>query len=172
MAAPVPFSRRVVKGLAELGLVFLVLTGVGLWRSREMPTGPAPAFVLPTLEGGQSSLASLEGRPAVLYFWATWCGVCSQQSPVISALAAEHPVLAITSTSGAPADIARYVSERGYRFPVVWDPNEAVVAQWKVRAFPTTVVLDRHGRIRFTEVGYTTGLGLRARLWLAGLMSD
>ena len=44
-----------------------------------------------------------------------------------------------------------------------------ILPQWGVRAVPASFVVDGTGQIRYVEVGYTTGIGLRLRLWLAGL---
>jgi thioredoxin-related protein len=51
---------------------------------------------------------------------------------------------------------------------VINDPDGALAAAWGVRGVPTFFVVDSQGMIRFREVGYTTGLGLRWRLWLVG----
>jgi hypothetical protein len=51
--------------------------------------------------------------------------------------------------------------------PVISDPQGGIANTWGVKGVPTTFILDGEGKIRFVEVGYTTGLGLRARLWLA-----
>jgi alkyl hydroperoxide reductase subunit AhpC len=51
--------------------------------------------------------------------------------------------------------------------PIVLDPDGRLARAWGVRSLPTSFVVDREGEIRTVEVGYTTELGLRARLWLA-----
>lgn len=54
-------------------------------------------------------------------------------------------------------------------FPVVNDPDGSIARAWGVHAVPASFILSPDGQIRFVEVGYTTGIGIRLRLWLAGI---
>ena len=71
--------------------------------------------------------------------------------------------------SGGSAEITRYMQEQKINFPVVNDTDGMPSGTWGVRGVPTSFIITPDGQIRFVEVGYTTGLGLRFRLWLAGL---
>jgi hypothetical protein len=64
--------------------------------------------------------------------------------------------------------VRSYLGERGLDFPVLVDPDGRLAGRYGVRGVPTTLVIGPEGRIRSREVGYTTGLGLRLRLWMAG----
>jgi len=52
-------------------------------------------------------------------------------------------------------------------FPVVNDADNQISARWGVQAVPASFIVDTDGKIRYVEIGYTTGIGLRLRLWLA-----
>jgi thiol-disulfide isomerase/thioredoxin len=102
-------------------------------------------------------------------FWATWCGVCKAEQHNFDAVARGLPVLSVASQSGSADDVAAYVRRQGIAHPVMLDPDGSLARRFGVRSFPTTFVVDAKGEIRYVEVGYTTELGLRARMWLAGL---
>lgn len=78
-------------------------------------------------------------------------------------------MITVASTSGTPEDVSRALQERGLSMPVLNDPEGQLAAKWGVNAYPTTFIVGADGRVRFVEVGYTSSLGLRARLWWAGL---
>jgi thiol-disulfide isomerase/thioredoxin len=166
--APRPPFRRRLRGWAiEAAVVLAIALGAHWWRTRDLPAGPAPALAGTLLDGRSVSLEALRGAPVLVHFWATWCGVCSVEAGTIDALAKDHRVLTVAVDSGAPADVSAHLAARALSFPTLVGAP-ALAREWGVRAFPTTFVLDANGRIRFTEVGWTSSIGLRARLWLAG----
>jgi peroxiredoxin len=78
-------------------------------------------------------------------------------------------VITIAMQSGKPEEVARYLREQAIAFPVLNDADGSVSASWGVHAVPASFIIAPDGQIQFVEVGYTTGVGLRLRLWLAGL---
>jgi thiol-disulfide isomerase/thioredoxin len=103
-----------------------------------------------------------------VHFWATWCPSCRLEHGTIQRLSQEHPVVTVAMQSGDAADVAAYLQERGLSFPVRLDERGEAAARWGVRGVPTTFVVDADGQIRFVTTGFTTDVGLRLRLWLAG----
>lgn len=158
--------RRV---LGEVALVLAVLAAGHFWNTRHVVRGALPAFEGERIDGGRFTSASLAGRPAVVHFWATWCGVCSAEEGNVEALARGGGVVTVASSSGDAEAVRAHMRARGLTFPVVLDPNGALARRFGVGAFPTSVFVDAAGQIRFVEVGYTTTPGLRLRRFLAGL---
>jgi thiol-disulfide isomerase/thioredoxin len=160
-------DNRWFRWASQVLLVLGVYLGVRAWQTRGTAGGLAPTLEGTTLDGEAVSLAALRGQPVMVHFWATWCGVCRVEEGNIEAVAADHRVLTVATRSGAPGEVDAYRRERGLSAPVILDPDGRLAAEWGVRSLPTSFVLDSDGRIRHVEVGYTTELGLRARLWLA-----
>lgn len=164
---PAP-RRRWRRAVGEVVLVAAVFFGISAWNSRGAISGPAPAVEGLSLTGQPLSLAALKGEPTLVHFWATWCGVCKAEKGTIEALGKSRRILTIAEDSGTAAQLTAYMQREGLSFPVLIDDGRLARA-YGVTAYPTTFVVGKSGLVRFAEVGYSTELGLRARLWLAGL---
>lgn len=117
---------------------------------------PAPDFHLNSLDGKSYQLSSLQGKSVVVNFWATWCGPCRQEMPLIQKYADRYPatltVLAVNN--GEPAGtVQTFVSELKLGFPILLDPDQQVTDAYRIRAFPTTFFVDTSGAVRFEHVG-------------------
>jgi peroxiredoxin len=150
-----------------MALVALIL-GVRAWQQRDVASGPAPILAGRTLDGKEISLAGSPGRPVLVHFWATWCPICRAEQESIESLARDYPTITVSMQSGDDQSVRRHMQAQGLDFPVINDPDGRLASRWGVSAVPATFVVDARGRIRFVEIGYTTGPGLRFRLWLAG----
>ncbi len=165
-------TRRWPRWLLEVSVVIALLLAVNAWQTRHAPSGSAPAFSATLLDGTPVSLADLGGgRPALLHFWATWCPICGLQQGTIDALANDHPVLTVAMDETPAGEIRAYLDKKAVDYPVIHDRNFSISRLYAVRGVPTSYILDADGRIRFVETGFTTGIGLRMRLWWAGLRS-
>lgn len=161
--------RRILRLAVEVLVVLAIILGIRMWQQQDVASGLAPPLAGVLLDGkGNFSLASKSGQPVLVHFWATWCPVCSAEQGSIEALAKEYPTITVAMQSGSAETVAAHLNKEGLSFPVLNDPDGTIAAQWGARAVPASFVVDGAGRIRFVEVGYTTGIGLRLRLWLAG----
>mgnify|MGYP005862278167 CR=1 FL=1 len=159
--------RRLGWAAWQAGLVVLVLGAVHLLQTRDTVSGQAPAFQARDLQGRPLALTDFAGRPVLVHFWATWCPVCRFEEDSIDALAADRPVVTVAVSSGSDEELMQYREERQLDFPVINDPGGALAARYGVEGVPASFVIGPEGKIRFTSVGYTTGIGLRVRMWLA-----
>jgi len=150
-------------------VVLLLILGVRAWQQSGVASGPAPALTGVLLDGKTVTLAAYAGRPLLVHFWATWCPVCRAEQGSIDALAHDAAVITVAMQSGDREAVVQHLRKEALSFPVLNDPDGVIAAQWGVRAVPASFVVDGAGQIRYVEVGYTTGIGLRLRLWLAGL---
>lgn len=160
-------------GLSLL-LAVLVLVGGHVWQTRHVPSGPAPAFSAPAVSvqpGAELSLAQWQaahpGQPVALNFWAEWCPICKLEQGNVSRVARDWPVLTVAMQSGNTAAVGRELGRRGLDWATVVDDSGALARSYGVRSVPAWVVIDAQGRISATSMGYTSTLGMRARLWWA-----
>lgn len=127
-------------------------------RLRGNPVGqPAPAFTLRDAEGEELALNDVKGRPLLINFWATWCGPCRTEMPVIEAAYQKHTddglvVLAIDVRENP--ELARtFAGWLGVTFTLLDDGSGEVANRYRVTAFPTSFFVDRDGVIRAWQVG-------------------
>ena len=162
-------TRRWLRYAVEAAVVLLLILGVRAWQQSGTASGPAPALAGVLLDGKPVALTAFAGRPVLVHFWATWCPICRLEQGSIDALARDVPVISVAMQSGDREAVVQHLRKEALSFPVLNDPDGVIAAQWGVRAVPASFVVDGAGQIRYVEVGYTTGVGLRLRLWLAGL---
>jgi thiol-disulfide isomerase/thioredoxin len=153
-------------------LIFVaVIAGVRAWQQRDMVSGVAPALQGTTLAGLPYKLPAHPGHPVLVHFWATWCPVCRAEQGSIAAIAHDNPdFISIAMQSGNADEVVSYMREQKITFSAINDQNGRISAAWGVHAVPASFIITPDGQIRFVEVGYTTSLGLRLRLWLAGML--
>ncbi len=159
-------KRSVWRRRALEGLLFLVaLYGIHRWQTLGVAEGSAPVLEATDIEGAPIALQG----PALVHFWATWCGVCDAMDGNVASVAEDATVVTIAVRSDGPGAIRAHLREEELEgaFPVISDPDGTLAARWGVSVFPTTFAIDEAGEIVAVSAGYTTTAGLRARLALA-----
>lgn len=115
----------------------------------------AAAEAKPKLE-----LASLRGRPVVLDFWATWCGPCQAESPIVNAISQRYKDrgLAVIGVNTSDEDglAAHFARKKGLTFPIVYDDENAIARKYNVSSLPTLVVISKAGKIVAVRHGVTS----------------
>lgn len=168
--------------LIALSLATMALGAWLAWRQgRQVAAQPQPAaadpaftaapdFTLHTVDGTPVRLSDLRGKVVLLNFWATWCPPCKAEMPDLNALhekyGAEHDftVVGINMEERA-ADVAAFARARQITFPLLLDPEGAVSAgRYAIRSLPTSLIIDREGRIRDTWMGQISLEAMVARL--------
>ena len=117
----------------------------------------APALRLPTLQGGEIDLTALRGKVVLVNFWATWCPPCVKEIPSLQRLYAqlrERGLEILAVDVGETAEkMQAFLKDKPIDFPVLLDSDAEALRRWGVYAFPTTLVIDRNGRIRYAVFG-------------------
>lgn len=124
-------------------------------EAEEEPTmegKPAYGFELERLDGGKMSLASLRGKVVLVNFWATWCGPCRVEMPMLQKLYEEYrgQGLEVVAVSvGEPrTDVAPFIQTHGFTFPVLLDEDTATANAYLAGAIPMSLIIDRDGVVR------------------------
>lgn len=121
----------------------------------------APDFTLKSLDGGNLRLDEYRGQVVLINFWASWCGPCRQEMPLLDRLHQRYEdtgfaVLGV-NVEGEVAPAREIVDKTNVSFPVLIDEGQLVSELYKLEAMPSTVVVDRDGRIRYIHRGYKPG---------------
>jgi len=121
----------------------------------------APDFALKSSTGENLRLSEYRGEVVMINFWATWCGPCRQEMPLLDDLYNRYERVGfkllgvnIDDNSQRAIDMMR---ELGVNFPVLFDASKDVSKLYEVNAMPVTVILDREGNVRHVHQGYKPG---------------
>jgi thiol-disulfide isomerase/thioredoxin len=146
----------------RLPLVALLLCAPGfVWggNSGKAPVA-APAFTLPATSG-TVALDSLRGRVVYLDFWASWCEPCRKSFPWMNTLRERYAGRGLTVVAinlDKSRDLAdSFLENYPATFRVAFDPAGKVAEAYRVMAMPTSFVIGRDGKVRFTHIGFQTG---------------
>jgi peroxiredoxin len=124
-------------------------------------SGPAPEFTLPALSGQPGGLSQYKGQVVMVNFWATWCGPCQQEMPLLDQMYKKYKpagftLIGVNVDKEAPA-VKELLARKPVSFPVLLDPANAVSKAYHVDEMPSSVIIDRKGEIRYVHRGYKPG---------------
>jgi cytochrome c biogenesis protein CcmG/thiol:disulfide interchange protein DsbE len=110
------------------------------------------------------TMSALRGHPVVLDFWATWCGPCQAEAPIVNGLAQRFKdkglVVIGVNTSDAEGLAARYAVKKGLSFPIVYDEGNAIANKYRVDNLPTLIVVSKDGKMVAVRHGVTSDADL------------
>jgi len=121
-----------------------------------LPTGPpAPTLRLPDMDGKLVDLATYRGKVVLVNFWATWCPPCRKEFPSLARVRklfrpADFEVMAV-NVGEDPEAVFSFAGSPD--FPVQFDRDSQAMERWQVKGLPTTLVVDRQGRLALRAVG-------------------
>ena len=148
--------------IASSFLLGLILLTNSLFSSATPIEGTAPDFTLKSSTGENIRLQEHRGEVVMLNFWASWCTSCRQEMPLLDALYKKYKKLGFTlmavNVDEDPSLAIEYLKEVQVSFPILYDTTNKVSKSYKVEAMPTTVIIDRDGKMRFLHMGYQAGV--------------
>jgi cytochrome c biogenesis protein CcmG/thiol:disulfide interchange protein DsbE len=119
--------------------------------------GLAPDFTVIMLDGRTVRLRDLAGKPVVVHFWGTWCYWCKKESPILDKIYQTYRSKGVEfvpiSVGDTQQKVVDYLKDNRLHWTSALDPRGAIAAQYKIRGYPSTVLVDRSGRIYKTHVG-------------------
>ena len=142
-------------------LMALVLAGAASVAGAAAVGTAAPDFTLKALEGPNMRLQEQRGKVVLVNFWATWCGPCRKEMPHLNRIAEKYRASGLVLLGVNVDDDARNAAETaaklGVKFPVLLDTDKKVSRLYDLNSMPSTLVIDRNGRVRFLHRGYQDG---------------
>ncbi len=125
------------------------------------PASLAPDFTLRSMDGHNLRLGEQRGRVVMINFWATWCGPCRQEMPHLNRLYEKYRaagfVLFGVNVDDDVRNVAAIAQKMNLAFPVLPDIDKQVSKQYDLSVMPSTVLIDRDGRVRHVHRGYREG---------------
>ena len=125
------------------------------------PSSSAPDFTLRSMGGPNLRLQEQRGRVVMVNFWATWCGPCRQEMPQLNRLYEKYKasgfVLLGINVDDDASNAAGVAAKLGVTFPVLLDTDKKVSREYDLSTMPSTVIIDRDGKVRYVHRGYLTG---------------
>jgi thiol-disulfide isomerase/thioredoxin len=141
-------------------LALLIVGGAGLSVAGDV-NGPATEFSLSSLTGKPVALSQFKGNVVLVNFWATWCGPCQQEMPLLDQMYKKYKpagftLIGVNVDKEVPA-VKELLARKPVSFPVLLDPENSVSKAYRVADMPSSVIIDRKGIVRFVHRGYRPG---------------
>ena len=157
--------KKYAKEIVTLFIIIIVASNlISLYKSRSLSS---EALNINSVKLIDNKIYKINNdKPILLHFWATWCPVCKAEAPNIQKLSQNFNVVTIAVKSGTNSEISNWLKKNDYTYNVVNDKQGQLASQFNISVFPTTFIYDKNKELIFSEVGYTSTIGLWLRmLW-------
>ncbi|NOX49229.1 MAG: TlpA family protein disulfide reductase [Gammaproteobacteria bacterium] len=153
--------RTTVTRLLSVSIVSVCVCLSSLVSASVKVSDTAPDFTLKSLQGTNLRLEEYRGQVVLLNFWASWCGPCRQEMPILDRIHQRYEdagfaVLGV-NVEGEIAPAQKIVDMTNVTFPILIDEGQAVSELYELEAMPSTLVIDRNGVVRYVHLGYKAG---------------
>jgi cytochrome c biogenesis protein CcmG/thiol:disulfide interchange protein DsbE len=168
--------RRLPRGYlvtaALLPILLLIVLGLSLAARGTLPGAQigsnAPAFGLSDLNGRPVRLSDLRGRPVIVNFWASWCGPCVREFPLLARALRDHgsdELAVVGIVFNDRSENARdFMAQTGAPWSAAMDPNGEVADRYGIIGPPESFFVDRNGIVVGHQIGELTSRDLRTQL--------
>ena len=161
-------KKRIKKYLKEI-IVFIVILGIAMnaisyYRSLDLNKDKLQIETFKLIDDNDYTIKT--NKPLIIHFWATWCPTCKFEAPNIEKISKDYEVVTIAVQSGTKSEIKEYLKDNNLSFKVVNDKDGLFSSKFNIKVFPTTLIYSKDQNLEFSEVGYTTTIGLYSRMKL------
>lgn len=160
--------KRYIKEIITFIVVMTIIANIiSLYKSSDLNKEKLQAINVELLNNENYSYPS--GKPILIHFWATWCPTCKLEASNIQTISEHFDVLSIAVNSGTNSEIQKYMNDNDLNYKVLNDKSGFFAQEFKVAVYPTTFIYDKDKNLIFSEVGFTSTLGLWLRMWWASI---
>ena len=142
-------------------LAAALLTFLSLSVNAAAIDGAAPNFKLKTLDGKAVKLSALKGKVVMINFWASWCGPCRQEMPLLQEIYSDYRkagfVLLAVNLDEDVSEAKKFLKGMEISFPILLDPEGSVADLYKNQAMPSSYFVNREGNLAHLHRGYRPG---------------
>lgn len=150
-------------------LIIAFFVAVSMWQTRNLPDDEhTPSLELGWLDDMRAESVMVSGQTGVVYFFAPWCFYCRKSIDNLDELVSNGQLAwarVVALEYEDLDDVREFIKETGVQLPVLLGGPQTS-EDWQIRGFPTYFVIDGDGRIVSRSVGYSTKIGLQARVWM------
>lgn len=144
-------------------LLSTALAGCVLFASLSLASDmrPAPDFNLDSSTGSKLGLSELKGQVVMINFWASWCGPCKEEMPLLEQMYRKYKPMGFTllgvNVEPDPSKAQALLQKTPVSFPILFDRQSQVSKLYNVTNMPSSVLIDRAGNVRYLHHGYKAG---------------
>ena len=163
------------KTISQLLLIAASVCIVAMAQAGEVQ-GKAPDFTLKSNSGKNIKLSEHRGEVVLLNFWASWCGPCRQEMPLLENLQDRYGSYGFTvmgvNVEEDSSKAKKMLRDVPVSFPILFDTENKASKLYKVSAMPSTVMIDRDGNMRYLHKGYKSGDEQEYAKWVKKLIRE
>lgn len=157
------YAKEFVFVIIFMSIVSNILS---IYKSQSLNKAPLEQLSFRLIDNSEYKVDT--NKPLLVHFWATWCPTCKLEASNIEYLSKYYNVITIAVNSGSDFEISQYLKDKDLNFKVINDKNSELSKQFNIGAYPTTFIYNKDQELVFSEVGYTSTLGLLARMIWVG----
>ncbi|WP_028485915.1 redoxin domain-containing protein [Thiomicrorhabdus chilensis] len=168
-SSPTFWQKSWVKNSLTVLVFVIAYLSLRPFMQGDVIQGQVPDIQLESISGETVSLHDLQ-EPYLIHIWATWCPICDITKGSVESVAEDYRVINIATQSGDDDLLLAYALQNELNPQlIVNDFDGSLMQQFGAKAVPADFIVGPNGQIEFVEVGFTSEIGLRLRLWWAGL---
>ena len=153
----------------DVALLISVFVLISMWQTRNLPDDEHTPSLEPVwLDEMKAESVMVPGQVGVVYFFAPWCFYCRKSIDNLDELVSSGQLAwarVVALEYENLDDVREFIKETGVQLPVLLGSAQTT-KDWQIRGFPTYFVIDGDGKIVSRSVGYSTKIGLQARVWM------
>lgn len=160
-------KNRYIKYLLELFFLLLIAVVianiVSIYRGYDLNKEQLRTTTFILLDGSKYNIE--EKKPLIIHFWATWCPICRAELSNIEFLSKHYQVITVVVKSGDNDKIREYAKKQRVNFKIINDNSGDMARKLNISMFPTTIIYDKNKSMAFTDIGYTSTIGILLKVW-------